>query len=67
MSYVESKTFILPSRDTANSNPQEIEFTSTSDGRIVVAVDDRHLTFCYADLKKLLRISSAVIDEVVEQ
>ena len=63
MSDVEVKSFIVPQRDTANSRPAEVEFTSTSDGRIVIALDDRHLTFTVLDFKRLVKITLAAMDD----
>lgn len=61
MSYTETKVFIKPIRDTANSYPHEIEFTANNDneGRVVIAVDDRHLTFALDDLERMVKIAKA--------
>ena len=64
MSYMESRTFIMPNRDTHNSNPYEIEFTATSDGVVIIQVDDRHLTFDLSDLKKMIAVANAMMDEL---
>jgi hypothetical protein len=66
MSYMESKIFIMPLRDTANSEPYEIEFTATEDGKILVIVDERHITFSSADFKKLVKLSDCLTDNPAE-
>lgn len=66
MSYMESKIFIMPLSDTANSEPYEIEFTATDDGKILVIIDERHITFSSADFKKLVKLSDCLIDDSAE-
>ena len=64
MSYTEIKSFIKPVRDTANSYPYEIEFTSNTDngGMVTIAVDDRHLTFELADLERMINVARALME-----
>lgn len=63
MSYTETKSFIKPVRDTANSYPYEIEFTSNTDGEVVIiAVDERHLTFKLSDLERMIKVARASME-----
>lgn len=63
MHHEELKSFITPSRDTANSCPSEIEFTSTVDGRVIVDIEGRHITFLLSDLKRLVALASVIADD----
>lgn len=65
MSYTETKSFIKPVRDTANSYPQEIEFTSTDEGRVIIDVGDRHLTFNLSDLERMVKLAKAAMDLLI--
>ena len=67
MSYTETKSFIKPVRDTANSHPYEIEFTSNTDngGRVIIAVDERYLTFELADLERMIKVARASVELVI--
>ena len=62
MSYTETKIFIKPTRDTANSYPTDIEFTADSNGKVIIAVDDRHLTFDIRDLEKMVMVAKATME-----
>lgn len=64
MPYTETKSFIKPVRDTANSYPYEIEFTSNTDngGRVIIAVDERHLTFELADLERMIKVARSSVE-----
>ena len=61
MSFAESKIFITPERDTANSHPHDIEFTVNCEGKIMLEIEGRCITFNYSDFKKIISISSVVI------
>lgn len=59
----ELKLFIKPTRDTHNSYPDDVEFTSTESGLVTISLDDREVTFSLSDLEKVVRISNAIVKE----
>lgn len=63
MSRSELKTYITPVEDTYNSYTYEIEFTSTSNGKVGINIDGRVLTFMLKDLARVVDTSSAIVTE----
>ena len=62
MSYTKTKSFIRPIRDTANSYPTDVEFTSDTDGKVIIAIDERYLTFDIRDLEKMVMVAKAAME-----